>query len=331
MLAEIGRTYKSGVRLVWFLAAIPPFQPSAKLSSMPFSVRGFNQILEDIQAARAWYTSIGIPTDGTRLELIEERVAALLADLKSERAEKVVERWSRAETYYVLSDGAAFGRIAREISKVGPNLMPKRSLRVLLEGPLNPQDEIPGDESVNARNIFTELELAAYFSEKGIPPTGFGDLSFRFREVNYSLQSKRLLSTSRVQENIQKAYDQLKGNLTTDDDRGLIALAVDKVMGLEGKIYRVDNDIDVTSEVYRFTDEFKRTFGPAWTGFIDTRVIGILVVFRFLCHTAKLNVIGPAYYVDVLPLVSEHTLQASDLLRLREVVSHLSGSPTRER
>ena len=49
----------------------------------------------------------------------------------------------------------------------------KKSLRVLLEGPLNPEDEIPGDESVNARNVFTELELAAYFSERGITPTGF--------------------------------------------------------------------------------------------------------------------------------------------------------------
>jgi hypothetical protein len=282
----------------------------------------------DVQCARAWYTSIGISTDGTRLELIEERVAALLADLKSEPAEKVVERWSKAETYYALSDGAAFGRIAREITKVGPNLMPKKSLRVLLEGPINPEDEVPGDKSVNARNIFTELELAAYFSEMGIPPTGFGDLRFRFKEVTYSLQCKRLLSTSRVQENVHKAYDQLKGNLTTDDDRGLIALAADKVMRLEGKIYRVENEPDVSSEVYKLTEEFKKTFGPAWAKFIDTRVTGILVIFRFLCHTVKLNVIGPAYYVVVLPLVSVQTLQASDLCRLRGVASHLSGNPT---
>ncbi len=297
---------------------------------MPFSLRNFSQILTDVQLARDWYTSIGISTEGTRLELIEERVAALLTDLRSEPAEKVVERWSTADTYYVLSDGAAFGRVAREISKVGPNLMPKKSLRVLLEGPLNPQDEIPGDESVNARNIFTELELAAYFSENGIPPTGFGDLKFRFNEVNYSLQSKRLLSTSRVQENVQKAYDQLKEDLTTDEDRGLIALVVDKVMGLEGKLYRVESEVDLTSEVYRLTEEFKKMFGFAWARFIDTRITAILVIFRFLCHTTKLNVIGPAYYVDVLPLVSERTLQASDLFRLRGVVSHLSGRSTSE-
>lgn len=297
-------------------------------SSVPFLLRGFEQILTDIQGARAWYGSIGISTQGTRLELIEERVTALLAELESEPAAQVVERWSNADTYYALSDGAAFGRIAREIGRVGPNLMPKRSLRVLLEGPLNPQDEILGDRSVNARNVFTELELAAYFSEKGIPPTGFGDLKFRFKEVNYSLQSKRLLSASRVQENVEKAYEQLRENLATDDDRGLIALAVDKLIGLEGKVYPVKKETDLTSEVYRLTDEFKKTFGSAWSTFVDTRVIGILVIFRFLCHAAKLNVIGPAYYIDVVPLVSEQALQASDLFRLREIVLHLSGSAT---
>lgn len=306
------------------------FGKPAILCSVPFSLLNFSQILTDVQAARAWYKSIGISTEGTRLELIEERVANLLADLKSKPAEEVVDRYDKTETYYVLSDGAGFGKIAREIAKVGPNLMPKRSLKVLLEGPLSPEDENPGDGSVNARNIFTELELAAYISERGIPPTGFGDLRFRFNEVTYSLQCKRLLSPCRVEENIQKAYDQLKENLKTDDDRGFIALAVDKLMGLEGKVYHVEKETDVTTEVYKLTEEFKKTFRSVWAKFIDPRVTGILVIFRFLCQTAKVNVRGPAYYVSVLPLVSEQTLQASELLRLRELASRLSGSPMRE-
>ncbi|MBI2987819.1 MAG: hypothetical protein HYY45_13730, partial [Deltaproteobacteria bacterium] len=205
-----------------------------------FSLRNFDQILEDIRAARAWYASIGIPTTGTRLELIEEKILDLTSELKSLSPEVVVERWSNTDTYYVLSDGAAFGRIAREIGKVGPNLLPKKTLRSLLEGPLSPRDEVPGDASVNARNLFTELELAAYFSERGIPLTGFDDLKFRFEEIDYSVQCKRLLSPSNVGENINKAYEQLKQrNLVADESRGFIALAIEKVMGLEGKILHV--------------------------------------------------------------------------------------------
>jgi hypothetical protein len=290
---------------------------------MSFSIRGFDQILLDVQEARAWYELLGISTEGTRLALIEERVTALLADLKSEPPEKVVKRWNKVDTYYVLSDGAAFGAIAREIRKIGPNLVPKKSLRILIEGPLSPLDEVLGDGSVNARNVFTELELAAHFSKKGIPPTGFRDLRLNFQAVDYSVQCKRLLSAPRVSENIGKAYDQLKTDLVTDNDRGLIALATDKFMGLEGKILPVENEADVSAEAFRLAEEFKKKYGGAWSKFVDPRVVAILLISRFLCYSVGPNVIGPAYYINVLPLVSEAALQATDLRRLREIVSGL--------
>src|SRR5262245_19240780 len=121
-----------------------------------FHLRSFDMILQDVREARAWYSSLGIPTEGTRLDLIEEKTLGLLEDLKVLPPEEVVERWSNMDAYYVLSDGAGFGRIAREIAKVGPNLLPRKTLRAILNGPLSPQDEISGDASVNARNLFTE-------------------------------------------------------------------------------------------------------------------------------------------------------------------------------
>jgi hypothetical protein len=291
---------------------------------MSFSVRTFQTILDDIQTARAWYCSIGVQTVGTRLELIEEEASSLIRDLEFAAPEQVVERWSKSETYYALSDGHAFGEIAREIGKIGPNLLPKKSLRVILEGPLHPQDEIRGDKSVNARNIFTELELAAHFSKNGVIVSGFDDLKFRLEGIDYSVQCKRLLSVARVAENIQKAYDQLKFDLATDRDRGFIALSVDKLMGTEGKGLRVANESDVTRKVWEQTEAFKRRFGSAWSRFIDPRVIGIFVISRFLCHTVVPNVIGPAYYVSMIPLVSNETFQGNDLRRIRHIVSQFN-------
>ena len=289
-----------------------------------FSLRGFDQILEDVRAARAWYASIDIPTAGTRLELIEQKILDLIRELRSLTPEVVVERWSNADTYYVLSDGAAFGKIAREIGKIGPNLMPKKALRSILDGPLSPRDEFSGDASVNARNLFTELELAAYFSEKGIPPTGFDDLKFRFDAVNYAVQCKRLFSPSSVGNNIEKAYHQLKRDLVTDNDRGLIALAIEKLMDLEEKpALRVEEEADVTREVFRLAEEFRATFGLSWHNFIDPRVTAIIIILRFLCYTVKQNVIGPAYYVDFVDLASRETLQAVDVRRTRQLVSYL--------
>jgi hypothetical protein len=286
-----------------------------------FFLRDFNQILEDIRQARTWYESIGIGTDGTRVALIEERVGALLVDLKWRPAKEVVERWHRAATYYALGDGMGFGRIAREIAKVGPSLLPKKNLRTLLEGPLEPQDEVLGDASVNARNIFTELELAAYFSERGIAPKGFDDLRFCVGTVEYSVQCKRLLSPSRVNENVEKAYQQLKKNFLKDDDLGLIALATDKMMGLEGKILRVENEAVVTAEAFRLAEEFTATYASAWSAIADSRVIAILLIARFLCLSVEHNVVAPAYYINILPTVSKDV----DRIRLREIVSLLKG------
>src|SRR6266436_6311690 len=115
-----------------------------------FSSRTYEQILTDVQAARAWYESIGIKTNKTRLELIEKRICGVIQDINSLSLsrEMVVERWSNPDTYYALHDGAAFGRIAREIGKVGPNLLPKKNLRDILDGPLSPLDEVSGDKSI---------------------------------------------------------------------------------------------------------------------------------------------------------------------------------------
>jgi hypothetical protein len=288
-----------------------------------FSFRRFDEVLHDVQEARRWYGSLGIDTAGSRLELIEAKTEALLADLGDATAGEVVNRWSNPDTYYALSDGAAFGRVARELGKSGPNLLPRKKLRTILEGPLSPHDESSLDGSVNARNFFTELELAADLSEKGVSPTGFDDLQFHFRGVDYSIQCKRLISSSRVRENIAEAYEQLKNNLRTDHERGLIALAVEKVMGLDTKILRLTRAEDLNVEVRNLIEEFRTTFGHPWWNFVDTRFVGVLLIVRFLCFTVSRNVIGPAYYLVLASLVAPELLQASELERLRSLVDYL--------
>lgn len=142
------------------------------------------------------YDDLGIETEGTRLHAIQTVAENLQADLAARPHEDVVNRWSNQETYYALSDGAAFGRIAREIPKVGPNLLPRRKLQTVLEGPLYLTEDQPGDESVNARNVSTELELAADFSEKGIPPTG--SMTFNLSSRAFASPCNASVFTARV-------------------------------------------------------------------------------------------------------------------------------------
>lgn len=289
-----------------------------------FSLRTFGQVLEDVRQARAWYSDLGIRTAGTRLETIEDRTTALVTDLGTLPPEEVVRRWDSTETYFVLTDGVGFGKIAREIGKVGPSLLPRRKIRALLDGPLVPTDETPGDGSVNPRNLFTELELAATLSDKGIVPTGFDDLQFTFHANDFSVEAKRLHSRRRVQDNVGEAYRQLQKRLRTDRARGLIALGLDKVMDLEQKILRVEPPDTPDREVISLVEDFISRFGRSWQSFVDTRVIAIILIVRFFCYNVARNVIGPAYYLVVIPLVNSGALQGADQNLLLSLASQLS-------
>jgi hypothetical protein len=291
-----------------------------------FEHRSFAQILGDIHAARAWYGSLGIPTKGTRVELIESAVQDLQRDLTSLPPEEVVDKWSNPETYYALSDAAGFGAIAREVGKVGPNLMPRLNLRRILSGPILLGDEVPHQGNTDARNIFVELELAAKISEKGLPLLGFDDLQFQFDQRRYHVQCKRLHSDSAasVQQNVDAAYRQLGKTMSTDHDRGFIVLAVEKVLGLVGKVWTSGPNDSLENEVHRLTDQFCERFRSSWEQFIDPRVIGIMLILRFLCYTPSSNVNGPAYFLSVIPLVSPDTLQASEVSRIQTLVARLA-------
>ncbi len=305
-----------------------------------FSSRTYEQILTDVRAAREWYESIGIKTNDTRLELIERRICGVIQDISSLSLsrEMVVERWDNPDTYYALNDGVAFGRIAREIGKVGPNLLPKKILRNLLEGPLSPLDEVSGDKSVNARNYFTELELAAYFSEKGIPSKGFDDLKFQFQGANFVVECKRLLSPSRVHENMDQACNQLKKNMVTKEHRGLIALAIEKVMELDKKKFVFEGREYLGEcldyEVYKLIEEFLKKFKPHWQKF-DRRISGIIFICRFLYQLVKPSMISSAYIISFLDLNTVKVFGAKDYgkvfrekdsKQLRRLKSFLDGN-----
>jgi hypothetical protein len=297
---------------------------------MSFQLQSFRQVLKDIHETMIWYLELEIPTAGTRLEALEQTIGVLLHDLESKSEESIVRQWFNTNTYYAFTDGAAFGRITRELGKVGPNLLPRHKLRTILEGPLSPVDEHPGSANVNARNIFTELELAAHFSERGVSPLGFDDLQVEFEGTRYHIECKRLLSPSRVVANIQGAYSKLQKVMGGSADRGMIAVAVERVMHLD-KVLRLLPGEDPSTTAEEITTGFQDRYGSPWHRFVDPRIVAIIVICRFLVHTVQYNVIGPAYYAVIANLASPLALQATDLERLRRLAQQLryaGQSPT---
>ncbi len=162
------------------------------------------------------------------------------------------------------------------------------------------------------------LNLQLSFQKAKSTQPGLMTSSFHFE----MLISRWRLSVSSVEpeSKVMLSKPQVKERLATDHDRGLVALAVEKVMGLEEQILNVQPGNTPDDAVRKIAQDFQAQFEQSWRNFVDTRVIGILLIVRFLCLTTSSNIIGPAYYLVMISLVGPETLQGTDrqlLLALR--------------
>jgi|ERR1700722_2129092 len=137
--------------------------------------RALGQIYVDALRARDWFESTSISTAHTRLESIIACIDGLLNPPTKARKEPIVPGATSEDTYYALSDGAGFGLIATEMSKLPSDLLPRRALEDILKGPLAASKEEPS--SSDPRNKFVELELAANLSSAGLQLLGFDDVN----------------------------------------------------------------------------------------------------------------------------------------------------------
>jgi hypothetical protein len=94
--------------------------------------RSVGQVYVDILKARDWFNSVGVRTSGTRLEQMLNYVYELVGKGEPEPPGGRAEQ----DTYYAMSDGAGFGVIATEFSKLPSHLLPRAALRDALRGPL---------------------------------------------------------------------------------------------------------------------------------------------------------------------------------------------------
>lgn len=178
----------------------------------------------------------------------------------------------------------------------------KRKLRTILEGPLDPTEENPSDATVNARNIFAELELASELSEKGIVIRGFDDLQFDFHSVSISIECKRLHSIQRVPDNVATATRQLQGQLQGDHARGLIVLVVDRLLGLDRLMLHASADSDVRAAADEALTQFIEQHRVAFSPPVDTRIVGLAFIMRFQVLSLPRQVVGRSSTLLFSPL-----------------------------
>jgi hypothetical protein len=291
---------------------------------LPVEFRGLGHVFLAVRRACDWYGEIGISIEGSRLERIRTYIETRLLRTDTPEAHELEKLTPRAETYYALSDGAAFGLIAKQLSSLSSNLLPRRTLRDILSGPLVPKEETPA--SSDGRNKFVELELAAYLSSAGFELKAFDDVAFEFEGVRYYVECKRPFRAGRLEENIDKAYRQLRTKLVGPNDRGIIAVALDKMLGLD----RVVQEFPTHSSASEFAEGIAKRllarverYQSEW---VDPRVVGFYGVIQFISRTESPPSFGPSYNLALLIIATPHSGQEVDFQRLGRMMKRVKTS-----
>jgi hypothetical protein len=281
---------------------------------LPVDFRGLGHVFLAVIRACEWYDEIGIPIQGSRLEGIRTYIETRLMRTDTPEARELESLTPRDDTYYALSDGAAFGSIAKQLSSLSSSLLPRQTLRAILNGPLAPKEETPA--SSDGRNKFVELELAAYLSSAGFELKAFDDVAFEFEGVRYHVECKRPFREGRLEENIDKAYRQLRMKLAGPNERGMIAVALDKMLGLD----RVIQDFPTHSSASEFAEAIARwlvtkiqRYQSEW---VDPRVVGFVGIIQFLAKTESPPSFGPSYNLALLSIATPQSGQEADAQRL---------------
>lgn len=274
--------------------------------------RTLDTIFPDLQKAIAWFESIGISTKETRIQAIGHY---LFDQMHFAHPDATLPD---TDHHALINDAASFSLIATEFARVPSHLLPRRALKDAIYGPLVASQEDP--QRSDARNKFFELELAANLSLCGVKLVGFDDVQFEFEGCRYFVECKRPFVDRRFEDNLGKAYEQLGKRLKANNDRGLVAIAVEKVLAIDDSVQAI-NTAEAAKE---FTKSQLDTLVPRIIAYGTTKhvdTVGVLFITRFLTHTKTQGTRGAHYLLTSLPFRYEGraTTEGDRLVRLTEV------------
>jgi hypothetical protein len=280
--------------------------------SQKVEFRTLDAIIEDLSKAISWFEDIEISTKETRLQAIHSYLLELHHFPDPDPGAIMPD----TDTYSVVNDAAAFGLIASEMSKLPPHLIPRKTLKDILKGPLPPSDE--DLQNSDSRNKFVELELAAHLSQAGFSVIGFDDVQFEFDDCRYLVECKRPSHDRKFEDNLGKAYRQLAERFERPNDRGLVAIAVEKMFKIDSRIQNVDNSAAALSLTIALNEQLvERTVKYGTT--TDVRIVGILFITRFLMRTKTPGTFAMNYLLGLVPFNYtglERTSESARVLRL---------------
>jgi hypothetical protein len=233
-----------------------------------------DEIGQQIVRFRDWLNQNQVATEGSRLDdiitaaqqvLAAEDARAYLAGLSRE------ERGRLVESYF---DAYSFVLIFLQMSTLDPRVLPRQLLKDAILGPADPADEVPGNETVNARNYMFELELASKFMASGHRVISFDDIVVDISGVRINIQCKRIQGIQNLRGTFARAVQQVQARIPDTAQYGVVAISLDRVVGTTTRACFVPQPPDLTTVTRRMIEPYHNDLLECLRTTLAPRILG---------------------------------------------------------
>lgn len=264
----------------------------------------YEEMLQRFDEAKAWLATLKIPIEGSRFGEYYDNLKKLVLWYKNGTRTDLSHIMSVETAYYSLTESNAVISIYEAFKRIDQDHLPKKKFRMMLEGPALPNAEVPGDANVNPRDILIEIELATRFIKAGFRVNDFQDVNFDFQGFSINIECKRPQTKKSIATNIDDGCKQLlKRNPTHErSSKNIIAMSIEKVLGIDRRILMIADEQDVENEVDREVRVFQETYRKTLNKLSDKNILVLLLVFKFMSIVQPQALLTSVFFVGGIPL-----------------------------
>jgi hypothetical protein len=283
----------------------------------------YHQILNGLRDVEKWFQKKKVPLKGSRFLKIVENMKRLVSAYDDGTIEQYVQSQDYAEVVTAPVDALSFVNIHQAFGSLKDHEgIPKHKLIRIIGGPYLATDEDAEKNDNESRNTIFELELASTLKQRGLKIVGFDDVAFELEGATFFIECKRPLKESAISGNVEQAAIQLRkkmDSMVSGTRRGIIAIAVDKVMGADKGIVRADSPADLEQSLNRRLYNlvvFNRE--KYWRRVVDTRISAVMFFLNYVTTVATTNNISKGIQVMFDALINP-ALQMQDAHRIKQL------------
>lgn len=295
--------------------------------TVSFNKTTYAEILKSLEETQHWLNDAGIETGNTRLSEILDLVRIITEHYNNDTIDQLASEYKKDVIFYALTDADIFISIYQSFQNTKSHVLRRGILKKMVNGPLLPWEEDPGDGSTQGRNSLFELEVATKLNIPSVEVVGFDDVDFIYDNTSFNVQCKRLYSPKQISANIAKAAKQFRAKANNNNGlKGIIALSIDKLSDLEESTIIVESYKEASPILGKITEDFIGKYKSNWLELLDIDIVGVMIFVHAIAEVQQpYQLLTSCREVAFFCIPQEETMQYTDYHRIKQLGTELSS------